>query len=572
MDPGSTPVAARTRSSLDSFNDLLSRLPDNNDHEHGGVREHVVINLTRFNIWAGSIGAYHVDTRSADHRLREAPEIPQRLLELLDEVLEANEEFLGIFPERVPCWSSRHDGNLDVHADEDLIELCLTIGDVMSSLLKVPGLLRKATCRDGYAKAVAPREPTFLEEFDIGHVKCKSPKVSRSPKLAEKLGRANVLRRQYRGYARKHHDRLAHDPIRPMRPVVVSVGATNTLSVSGIEQRTLTSGRPTLGQTEASSLLVDRLTQIESGGFDVENLEELQAQATSVMTSNADYREHEGLCPSLPYLQGIEYVEDILSSLAKCQAITISIAESFQRVEAGVMGQVEDDCDDSLQYIDDTVQRIMSKSSAAVEVPHEIALIRKRPNKAYGHLVNLYDRLAATFSMDSTAQSIIPHREIENLDGERTRSPGLLGPPAEASLTIRGLPEPVKFTCSSAYQRTPPAQGPDFQQVTDVLASALVQDLCERFNLWDDSRFTGALALFSDFISLVKAMYSRDAQNIHLVHRQCIEILQNLEHDVERLTRDVPIHSQALEAVAAINERLAILHELLLDVTTTANA
>ena len=95
MDPGSTPVAARTRSSLDSFNNLLSRLPDNNDHEHGGVREHVVINLTRFKIWAGSIGAYHVDTRSADHRLREAPEIPQRLLELLDEVLEADEEFLA---------------------------------------------------------------------------------------------------------------------------------------------------------------------------------------------------------------------------------------------------------------------------------------------------------------------------------------------------------------------------------------------------------------------------------------------------------------------------------------------
>ena len=99
MDPGSTPVAARTRSSLDSFNNLLlSRLPENNEHEHIRVRQHVVDNLIRFKIWAGSIGACHVDTRSADHRLREAPEIPQRLLELLDEVLEANEEIFANLP------------------------------------------------------------------------------------------------------------------------------------------------------------------------------------------------------------------------------------------------------------------------------------------------------------------------------------------------------------------------------------------------------------------------------------------------------------------------------------------
>ena len=297
MDPGSTPVAARTRSSLDSFNNLLSRLPENNDHEHGRVRQHVADNLTRFKIWAGSIGAYHVDNRSADRRLREAPEIRQRLLELLDEVLEANEELLYLTGESHPVGlpAEENDGSLGVHADEDLIEICLTIGDVISSLLKVSGLLRKATGRDRYAKAVASKEPAFLEEFDIRHVECKYPKVSRSPKLAEKLGRANVLRRQYLRYARKHHDRLAHDPIRPVRPDVVPTGPTNALSVSGIQQRTLTSSRPTLGQTDASTLLVDLSPEIKSGGFDTEDVEELQSQATSVMTSNAGYSEREGL-------------------------------------------------------------------------------------------------------------------------------------------------------------------------------------------------------------------------------------------------------------------------------------
>lgn len=306
MDAGSNrtaPVADKTRATLVSFYNLLWHLPDktldSNDNEHVKVREHVFDNLTRFKIWAGSIGAYHVDNKSADYRVREAPEIRQHLFELLNEVVEANEDLLAaLTDERQPDVEvSGVDGEecLALDANEELTEICLTVGDVISSLLKVSGLLRKSTGRDRYAKAAATNEPAYLEGFDIRHIECKYPKVSRTPGLAERLGRANILRRQYLRYARKHHDRLSHDPEHSSTPGVAPAARARTLSVSGIENRTLFSSRPTLAQTDASTLMVDCLPRNESGRFEIEDLEGSRSQATSVVTSNAGYREREGL-------------------------------------------------------------------------------------------------------------------------------------------------------------------------------------------------------------------------------------------------------------------------------------
>lgn len=49
---------------------------------------------SRFQIWISNLGAAHpaTDRRSADYRLREAPEVVDRIVELLEELTEINGE------------------------------------------------------------------------------------------------------------------------------------------------------------------------------------------------------------------------------------------------------------------------------------------------------------------------------------------------------------------------------------------------------------------------------------------------------------------------------------------------
>ena len=51
---------------------------------------------SRYDIWASNLGSLHpgTDRRSADYRLREAPEVVERIVELLEELTEINSEIL----------------------------------------------------------------------------------------------------------------------------------------------------------------------------------------------------------------------------------------------------------------------------------------------------------------------------------------------------------------------------------------------------------------------------------------------------------------------------------------------
>lgn len=172
---------------------------------------------SRFQIWMSNLGAAHqaTDRRSADYRLREAPEVVDRIVELLEELTEINCEALEIVSgER----SNRHIAEEDSDTDssspgsgqDELSELFLSTGDVLTSLFKVSMLVKKATTRDRYARAASAKGDPYLVEFDIRHVADKFPKAREQPWLLERLGTAITQRRRYLRYCRNHKNRIAH--------------------------------------------------------------------------------------------------------------------------------------------------------------------------------------------------------------------------------------------------------------------------------------------------------------------------------------------------------------------------
>jgi len=166
---------------------------------------------SRYQIWASNLGSLHpgADKRSADYRLREAPEVVERIEELLDELTEINSDILKIVS------GARANRQLsecedDLESSDELSELNLSVGDIVTSLFKVSMLVKKATTRDRYAKAASAKEAAFLAEFDIRHVADKYPKLRTQPWLLQRLGNAITQRRQFLRYCRNHKNRIAH--------------------------------------------------------------------------------------------------------------------------------------------------------------------------------------------------------------------------------------------------------------------------------------------------------------------------------------------------------------------------
>ena len=172
---------------------------------------------SRFQIWMSNLGAAHpaTDRRSADYRLREAPEVVDRIVELLEELTEINGEALEIVSgERSNRQIAEDDSDIDSSSpgsgQDELSELFLSIGDVLTSLFKVSMLVKKATTRDRYARAASAKDKPYLVEFDIRHVADKFPKAREQPWLLERLGAAITQRRQFLRYCRNHKNRIAH--------------------------------------------------------------------------------------------------------------------------------------------------------------------------------------------------------------------------------------------------------------------------------------------------------------------------------------------------------------------------
>lgn len=174
----------------------------------------------RFRVWARNIGAQHdsKDPRSLEQRLRQIPELVAGIRDLLQELDETLCEIRDVPQDEQSRLVSSADGRMELGDPDPPVEspgtemqdLSLIVGDIVTSLLNLSTLLRKATVRDRYAKAAAAgKDYPFNHDLDIRHVKDLFPKVTATPWLASRLGKAITKRRQFLRYSLEHRERLA---------------------------------------------------------------------------------------------------------------------------------------------------------------------------------------------------------------------------------------------------------------------------------------------------------------------------------------------------------------------------
>lgn len=111
------------------------------------------------------------------------------------------------------------EGDIDSSLDEledssEVHELFQTASDCIADLFRLSILIRNASPRDRYTKAITAKDPPFIEQFDIDHVRHKFPRLDgdESLWLRIRLGNAITQRRQFLRYCREHHQKLAKEP------------------------------------------------------------------------------------------------------------------------------------------------------------------------------------------------------------------------------------------------------------------------------------------------------------------------------------------------------------------------
>lgn len=92
----------------------------------------------------------------------------------------------------------------------------------VGGLFRITALIKKATPRDRFGKALRDRRSPFTDQFDINYIQERYPKLAGedSKWLRERLGHAITNRRQYLRYCREHRERL-EAPLPPMPAMTV---------------------------------------------------------------------------------------------------------------------------------------------------------------------------------------------------------------------------------------------------------------------------------------------------------------------------------------------------------------
>lgn len=253
----------------------------------------------RFRVWAENIGAHHGpnDKRSLEHRLRHTPELLVSIAELLRELHGVLEEIENAAPEpRVDARGVEDEPSDTTTASQtELEELCLIVGDIITSLLRSSTLMRTATVRDRYARAaIAGKDYPFDPELDIRHVKDLYPKIAARPWLATRLGTAITRRRQFLRYSLEHRDRLAAEET--AQPGTVEASGASQMLWSGQRPQTEASIKldpPDLTLRHRATIAGTAATTVQAGaalGVDVRNLhlsteDDLISESTSFVSS-----------------------------------------------------------------------------------------------------------------------------------------------------------------------------------------------------------------------------------------------------------------------------------------------
>ncbi|RSL54254.1 hypothetical protein CEP54_010007 [Fusarium duplospermum] len=208
-------IQKKARQARQKLQDLIIHLKKTD--QTGGSCDHglsplaVTDVLERFVLWAGNLGAFHGPTArlSLDYRLSENPEVRDEILTQLGDICEATDDLLDII------LGNRENRDLasSLVSEEDLTDrdevhmILEVISDSVSSLFRIAILVRRATTRDRFERALQASDLAFPPEFDIDYVREKHPKIQQRS-LSARLGGAIAKRRQLISYCRDHRSRL----------------------------------------------------------------------------------------------------------------------------------------------------------------------------------------------------------------------------------------------------------------------------------------------------------------------------------------------------------------------------
>ncbi|KAF4423164.1 Zinc finger transcription factor ace1 [Fusarium acutatum] len=174
--------------------------------------------LSRFKVWSGNIGAHKKGRSSLDHRLRDASNIRNQVVELLEDLRESLQDAKDILTGQTTPWDQdltpvkfsdddSEDGSLkiDVSGTSELSQIFAAIVEDINCLLRLSVSIHNPSPHDRFKKACLT-DTSGYEQFDVQHV---YNKLSKAPKpIAERLGKAISRRRQYFKYRELHHDKL----------------------------------------------------------------------------------------------------------------------------------------------------------------------------------------------------------------------------------------------------------------------------------------------------------------------------------------------------------------------------
>ncbi|VTT55264.1 unnamed protein product [Fusarium fujikuroi] len=219
------PIADHVSVCLQEFNDLCGSptiWTDNVRHE--GTDSDISLlklqnELSRFKVWSGNIGAHKKGRSSLDHRLRDASNIRDQVVELLEDLRESLKDAKDIFTGQLTPWDQElspakfsdddsDDGSLpvDVLGPSELSQIFAAIVEDINCLFRLSVSIHNPSPHDRLKKACLT-DTSGYEPFDVQHV---YNKLSKAPKpIAERLGKAISRRRQYFKYRELHHEKLA---------------------------------------------------------------------------------------------------------------------------------------------------------------------------------------------------------------------------------------------------------------------------------------------------------------------------------------------------------------------------
>lgn len=98
----------------------------------------------------------------------------------------------------------------DISKNEEAHLILRMVSECLRALFRIGTLVRKATPRDRFDRALQQSEYAFAAQFDINYVEERYPKLAseKSRWLSLRLGNANAKRRQFINYVRDHRAKL----------------------------------------------------------------------------------------------------------------------------------------------------------------------------------------------------------------------------------------------------------------------------------------------------------------------------------------------------------------------------